>query len=208
MEFVFIAIGYALALIVNKQQKKKAHQLENEGERLVRKKLKLFCSNTGSHLLNNVTLRLDGGDTTQIDHILVTQKGVFVVETKDYTGWIFGSATQPTWTQVHYRKKTPFQNPIRQNYKHIKAVESLLGFLPENAIKGVVVFTRNSEFKTNRPKDVLYEDEIGAFLVDTTCAQISKNQLQLCVGRIECLRMELTEETDIEHIENLKSRFY
>lgn len=181
MEFVFIAIGYALALIVNKQQKKKAHQLENEGERLVRNTLKRFCNETGSHLLNNVTLRLDGGDTTQIDHILVTQKGVFVVETKDYSGWIFGSVTRSTWTQMHDRRKTKFQKPLCQNYKHVNAVESPLDFLPAGEVKGVVVFSRNSEFKTDSPKDVLYEDEIGTHLVDNKCAEISVDHVSFCV---------------------------
>ena len=41
--------------------------------------------------------------TTQIDHILVSPFGIFVVETKNYKGWIYGSEDQSTWIQVIYK---------------------------------------------------------------------------------------------------------
>ena len=74
---------------------------------------------------HNVTLP-DGTGTTQVDHIYVSRFGVFVVETKNMAGWIFGDAKQRQWTQTIYRKKTRFQNPIHQNYKHLKTLEALL----------------------------------------------------------------------------------
>jgi hypothetical protein len=82
------------------------------------------------HLLNHLTLRLKG-ETTQIDHVLVSRFGVFVIETKHYNGWIFADSGDRQWTQVLYRVKNRFQNPIRQNYKHVCAVQELLDFLPE-----------------------------------------------------------------------------
>src|SRR6185503_2424889 len=63
-------------------------------------------------LLNNVTLETENG-TTQIDHILIADTGIFVIETKHYQGWIFGGPNQSQWTQVIYKKKSKFQNPIR-----------------------------------------------------------------------------------------------
>jgi len=64
------------------------------------------------HRIHDVIIPSKNG-TTQIDHILVSPYGVFIVETKNMTGWIFGSENQSKWTQVLYGKKYPFQNPIR-----------------------------------------------------------------------------------------------
>jgi hypothetical protein len=75
-------------------------------------------------LLNNVTLPTESG-TTQIDHVLVADTGLFVIETKHYQGWIFGGANQNEWTQVFFKKKSRFQNPVRQNYGHLKTLQSL-----------------------------------------------------------------------------------
>lgn len=52
------------------------------------------------HRLNNVTLPKENGMTTQIDHIIISQYGIFVIETKNYKGWIFGNEKQENWTQV------------------------------------------------------------------------------------------------------------
>lgn len=60
-------------------------------------------------LLNDCTLPDDRGGTTQIDHILISPYGVFVIETKNYKGWIFGSAHQKKWTQQIYKKDLNFK---------------------------------------------------------------------------------------------------
>ena len=94
-----------------------------------------------------------GSGTTQIDHIYVSVFGIFVVETKNYTGWIFGSEKQAYWTQTIYKEKHRFQNPLRQNYAHIKALAALLK-LPESVFHSVVVFTGDCELKTEMPPNV------------------------------------------------------
>ncbi len=52
--------------------------------------------------------------------------GIFVIETKNYKGWIYGKEKDRQWTQVIYKRKERFQNPIHQNYGPIKALETLL----------------------------------------------------------------------------------
>jgi hypothetical protein len=88
------------------------------GVRLVLKRLK----KEEFEVLHNIMLMKDG-KTTQIDHIVVGQTGIFVVETKNYKGWIFGSEHSKFWTQTIYKSKKRFQNPIHQNYGHIKFLE-------------------------------------------------------------------------------------
>jgi hypothetical protein len=51
--------------------------------------------------------------------------GIFLIETKHYQGWIFDGANQNEWTQVIFKKKSRFQNPVRQNYGHLKTLQSL-----------------------------------------------------------------------------------
>ena len=68
------------------------------GEAAVNLSARLFLDKTRYHLIKNVTLPTEDG-TTQIDHIIVSPYGVFVVETKNMKGWIFGNAKQRYWTQ-------------------------------------------------------------------------------------------------------------
>jgi len=80
-------------------------------------------------------------NTTQIDHVVVSNFGIFVLETKSYKGWIFGGAKQKYWIQVLYKYKKSFYNPLYQNFAHIKAVENLVRPLFPNApIVGLVAF--------------------------------------------------------------------
>lgn len=178
-----------------------------EAERRISTLLSGLCKRTHTHLLDNVTLKLKDGSTTQIDHILVSRKGVLVVETKDYSGWIFGRYSSPKWTQVLYGKKSKFQNPTHQNYKHIQAVCEVLTVLPERMVSGVVVFTSRSEFKTPKPNRVIHEGELGAFFQNLKTTRLSVGQIKYCLKTIENARMAQTEETDLEHIQNLQQRF-
>jgi restriction system protein len=98
--------------------------------------------------------RPDGRGTTQIDHVVVSPYGIFVIETKNYKGWIFGSEKQRQWTQQIYRNKSRFQNPLHQNHLHVRALMALLN-LPENRFRPVVVFAGEATFKTEMPPNVI-----------------------------------------------------
>jgi hypothetical protein len=87
------------------------------GEFKVNLAAKFFLDKYIYTLFKNVTLPTEDG-TTQIDHVIVSRYGVFVIETKNMKGWIFDSPQQKTWTQKIYRHTTKFQNPLHQNYKH------------------------------------------------------------------------------------------
>jgi hypothetical protein len=132
---------------------------------------------------------------------------VFVIETKDFNGWIFANATDARWTQVHFRRKSTFQNPIFQNFRHLCAVRGLLDFLPPDAIKSVVVFTGDAEFKTPTPQGVIGIGELAEYLRRQSEVVMSPNRLQFCVGRLETARLAISGETDVEHIQSLARRF-
>ncbi len=79
---------------------------------------RLFLDKGRYHLVKNVTLPTEDG-TTQIDHLIVSRYRVFMVETKNMKGWIFGSVKQREWTQKIFKHFLKFQNPLHQHYKHV-----------------------------------------------------------------------------------------
>ena len=58
----------------------------------------------GYYLFNDLTLETPD-ETTQIDHVIISRFGIFVIETKNFTGWIFGSENQKQWTKTTYGNK-------------------------------------------------------------------------------------------------------
>ena len=107
------------------------------------------------HVFHDLYLpRPDGQGTTQLDHVIVSRFGIFVIETKNYRGWIFGSEKQRQWTQQIYRQKNRFQNPLHQNDLHVRALMGCLS-LPREAFLSVVFFIGSAEFKNPMPANVL-----------------------------------------------------
>jgi restriction system protein len=180
--------------------------VQNRGEAAVRRTLAAHFASTSYHLMNNVTLPIEGG-TTQVDHLLVSRFGVFVIETKHYTGWIFGSSSSRQWTQVLFKKHYKFQNPIHQNRLHVNAVSKLLDFLPAEHVHSIVVFTGDAVFKTEMPQEVMPLDRLAGYIDRLKNEILSDNRMQFCVGRLECTRKALTTQTDIEHVAHLRRKF-
>lgn len=196
--FFAFAVGYWLG-------RYRASSAQNHGEALVCRELQANFSGPDYHLLNHITLKFKDG-TTQIDHILVSRFGVFVIETKDYKGWIFANAKHATWTQVLYRLKFKFQNPIFQNMRHLRAVQDLLDFLPPEAIKSAVVFTDRAEFKTEMPSGVYTLPGLIDHLKAAAEEVMSLNRVQFCVGRLETARLAISGQTDLEHVKSLQRK--
>lgn len=113
-------------------------------------------------IINDVLLPSSGNTkTTQIDHIVVSNFGIFCIETKDYSGWIFGRATDKYWTQVLYRKKTRFYNPMRQNYAHVKSVENLISNLNLSApVFSFIAFPGADKLKISGADNVGYARDV------------------------------------------------
>lgn len=200
---IAFALGYAWGHLRARRQ---GLSFQNRGESLVTRTIQAQLACPDYHLLNHITLPLADG-TTQIDHILVSRFGVFVIETKDYSGWIFADSQQPTWTQVFPRGKFKFQNPLFQNMRHTQAVQALLDFLPPEAIRAAVVFTGEAEFKTDMPAGVFTVSGLLAHLRGFKEEVMSLNRVQFCVGRLETSRLAISGQTDVEHVERLRKRF-
>jgi restriction system protein len=202
-ELLALVVAVALGYLAGRYR---VYRLQHEGELAISRTLTAELLPPSYHLLNSVTLQVEDG-TTQIDHVLVLRFGVFVIETKHYKGWIFANAKSPVWTQVLFKRKYKFQNPLHQNYKHVKAVQALLDFLPAEQVRSAVVFTGSGEFRTPRPDGVFSALGLVQHLKSFTQEVISENRLQFCVGRLESRRLALTRQTDVEHRASLQQRF-
>lgn len=87
------------------------------------------------------------GKTTEIDLLLLTEKFIFVYESKNYSGWIFGSSDNKYWTQMlNKNTKSKFYNPMLQNETHIKALSKLLD-IDKSKFKSFIVFSERCELK-------------------------------------------------------------
>jgi len=154
------------------------------------------------HLIKNVTLPIDDG-TTQIDHIIVSIYGVFVVETKNMRGWIFGGSNQKTWTQKIYKHTNKFQNPLHQNYKHTKTLQSLLN-LEDSQVHSVIVFIGDSEFKTPMPDNVTYGMGYIRYIHSKTESVLSLQQVNEIIQAIEEGRLARTIKNHREHVKHVQ----
>jgi hypothetical protein len=156
------------------------------------------------HAIHNVTLPTPDG-TTQVDHIFVSRFGIFVVETKNMKGWIFGAENQAEWTQKIFRESFRFQNPLRQNYKHVKAVESALDVAPE-FIHSVVVFAGDCSLKSPMPANVTEGGAYITYIKSFSEPVLNELQVQRAVSQLHGARLEPNWATRRQHVQQLKRR--
>lgn len=133
--------------------------------RVARKLAHLPCEEY--KVFNDVLIRTGSG-TSQIDHIVVSKYGIFVIETKNYGGWIHGNENSEYWTQTIYKKKTKFRNPVKQNWAHIYALKEILPDWGQAVYHPIVVFAGSGELKNVYSQvPVMYHDQLLWSLTNT-----------------------------------------
>lgn len=168
------------------------------GEWMVNVLIKLRLNKRHYHLIKNVTLPTEDG-STQIDHIIVSPFGVFVIETKNMKGWIFGSEHQKEWTQKVYRYSSTFQNPLHQNYKHTKTLEGCLD-IASSRIFSVIIFIGDSILKTKLPANVAYARGAIKYIKSKTAVILSNQEVTEIIDKIKNGRLQAGFETNRQHI--------
>ncbi len=106
--------------------------------------------------IDDVIIPNGRGGTAQLDHVIVSQFGIFVVETKNRNGWIIGTPEQRTWLQVCESGTFEFQNPLAQNEGHIQALVQLT-HLPRRAFHSIIYFCGEARFPHQMPFNVRTE---------------------------------------------------
>lgn len=110
-------------------------------------------------IINDLLLQ-NNGFSSQIDHVVVSPYGVFVIETKNYTGDIFGGPNSEMWTQNIYGSKSQFRNPIWQNQGHITALKRVLGDRGRIPFHNIVLFSEYADVKADACQGIYYFRQI------------------------------------------------
>jgi restriction system protein len=165
---------------------------------------RFFLSEKIYHLIKNVTIPADGG-TTQIDHVIVSIFGIFVVETKNMKGWIFGKEKDTYWTQKIFRQSHKFQNPLRQNYKHTKTLSEVLG-IPDDKMRSIVVFTGDSTFKTEVPENVTTPRGYIRYIRSQNKSVLTEGEVKQVIKLIGEKRLAPGLKTHFQHVNHVKDR--
>ncbi|WP_226641565.1 NERD domain-containing protein [Mesobacillus subterraneus] len=164
-------------------------------------------------LMNDLYLPKENGQTTQIDHLLISPKGIFVIETKNYKGWITGSEHSQYWTQTNYKRKDKLYNPIWQNSGHIKALQSILGdAASEIPIHSVIVFGKEATLKFKEPFKNAYVIKSSNVLQTINTIQTSQEVSLFKRGKVKQLLTpfiitDIKQKREIKkkHVSDLKS---
>lgn len=127
-------------------------QLGTAGEEAVTQELMSKLGN-GYLVLSDIMLKGNSGYTTQIDHIVLSIYGIFVIETKNYSGTVYGSANDMYWQHINRAGViTKMYNPIRQNNGHIKTLAKVLDMGYERIVNNscdFVVFSNKTNLSLN-----------------------------------------------------------
>lgn len=153
-------------------------------------------------VVNDITIPCCLG-TTQIDHIVFSTHGIFVIETKNYSGWISGADKAEYWQENMYGYKYKFRNPIQQNYAHVKALQALVP-LGDHCFRSIVTFADSVSLR-NRHNALVVNNR---YLIDTilqfSSIVIPQAELQKHIDTV--LKSALVEkDTRKQHIRNIKS---
>ncbi|MGD9143319.1 MAG: nuclease-related domain-containing protein, partial [Dehalococcoidia bacterium] len=169
---------------------------------------KLFLDKDTYLQINNVMMETKLG-TTQIDQIVVSKYGIFVIETKNFKGWIFGNKKDKRWTELTFNKgfknKHSFQNPLNQNYKHTKAVAETLN-IPENKIHSVVVFWGGCEPKTIFPENVIFGNHTS-YIKSKKEVLLSDKEVAAAWYNLQTIKSNTPLLAGISHVKSLKQRY-
>ena len=179
-----------------------AEQIGEIGERTVKEKI-LRELNPNERMLNNYITYGESSQTSQIDHIVIKPAGVFVIETKNYEGKIYGKRTELKWTQVLAGGKVTneFYNPVKQNETHIKNIKKFVG--EKTPIYSMVVFLKGDI------NSIAWIEEIYTPHRMMMKFQYTANERKISDEEILQIYNNLKEHrlyiSDHEHIDNVKS---
>jgi hypothetical protein len=161
--------------------------------------------NSQYHVFNSVIIQTDLR-STQIDHVIISKYGIFVVETKNRSGWIFGSEDNDQWTVSLYGKKVRFQNPLRQNYLHTKCLADFLA-VDHRKLHSLVVFWGDCEFKTQMPENVVKGLKCVSYIRSKKQVLFTDDEVdKLCV-RLKELKDNTSFMSGWRHTNSVKKRY-
>lgn len=155
-------------------------------------------------VINNVVLDVRGF-ISQIDHVVISDFGVFIIETKNYNGWILGGENSRYWTQVIYKRKEKLYNPIRQNHSHLLALKHCLKEFPDIKYIPIVVFSTNATIKVKTTSEVIYTIELLESIRKHSEVTLSEDKKGAIFNRLKSVNIKAKYDRS-QHIKSIKRR--
>lgn len=115
-----------------------------QGEKFANYHLRPLLRND-EYLLTNLLIPLRNGKTTEIDSVIISRKGIFCIETKNWAGQIYGNDNDEYWEQIYddpYKENRRPKNPVIQNERHCSVLDHL--FHGHFTVEGAVIFVNGS----------------------------------------------------------------
>ena len=154
------------------------------GERAVSIRLNATLSEE-YHILDDLIVRTSWG-TSQIDHVVVSKYGIFVIETKNYKGWIFGHENSEKWMQNIFGHKYSLANPVRQNRSHMRALRNILSDIIRCPMISIVAFSGNASLNVSvESAYVVHWSEVASVIKQHRTEVIDEDQVQRIVQRLQ-----------------------
>ena len=161
-----------------------------------------FLPSDKYYVIHDVLVK-SGDRTTQIDHIVVSIYGIFVIETKNYKGWITGFDNSEYWTKNVFGNKYTFYNPIKQNRGHILTLSKQLQIHHDNFIP-IIAFSNNADLKINSSYNVIYTTQINGVIKQYDKIKFSKADVLKIVEKINNLNI-ISSDIRKQHIIDMQN---
>ncbi len=154
------------------------------------------------YVINDLLFAVGEGQSCQIDHVYINKHGVWVIETKNYSGKIYGNANADEWTQflANGRQENKFYNPIKQNQTHIYRLSKYLGV--RGIFQNVVVFLSDADI-TAVEAEVYTVEQLHTIKTKVTHTTLTVEQMELYYTSLLQLKNGDTVSED-EHIANIQ----
>lgn len=153
-------------------------------------------------IVNNVMLYDENGKSHQIDHIVFSKFGIFVIETKNFEGLIKGNTYDKQWIQILGKTKNNFYNPVHQNYGHIKVLEEKLN-IKENKFISIVCFSDKAKLNITGNGNVINTRNLVSKIMNEYTETIIQKDINYLMNRVETLQ-DKSLNRNFNHVNNIK----
>ena len=189
-KIIWIVIAAAIMLYIIKAIIRNPSRQGAIGENRVSNILSSLKGNY--YTINNVIIPSQRA-TSQIDHVVVSPYGIFVIETKNYKGWIFGAENSEKWKETFRTTGGEFfRNPIKQNWGHIYALADYLN-LDKSLFKSIVVFSNKATLHVESTTPVVYMSQLKRQIMSYNQEIISQDAVEIIFERIKNANLVGTE---------------
>lgn len=141
-----ILFAICAALIIWKIVRRFVVSAGDVGEHAVARKLR-WLSRDEYFIINDLMFTRNNGNTTQIDHVVVSPYRIFVIETKNIYGYIHGSDNSKQWRSCWRNRDLAFDNPVLQNQAHINALAEQLQ-ISSDKFMSIIAFSPKADLQT------------------------------------------------------------